>query len=188
MAGIYLKQRNLCDQAKWSSQRRVQHESLCTVNLGNCKRSHVKKMGREGAHRVECMYKGIPRYFTEYGDIDSFFSRPTLVRIRRSGSGHVQVRCPARGTLPMTRCFDMLHMLCTRSHYIVFLLALCPLFLFAFASFSPMHPDGSFPSSSHSSSIFVAARYPLSCISSNLPHCSVPYYQFPELATCTFDE
>jgi hypothetical protein len=81
VAGVYLKQRNLCDQAKWSSQRWVQHEGLCAVDLGNCKRSHVKKT-QEEAHRVKCMYEGIPRYFTEYGDIDSFFSRPTLVRIR----------------------------------------------------------------------------------------------------------
>ena len=70
-----------------------------------------RKRYGEGAHRIECMYKGISRYITEYGDIDSFFSRPALVRIRRSGSGHVQVRGPARSTL---RCFVvMFHMLCT---------------------------------------------------------------------------
>ena len=68
--------------------------------------------------------------------------------------------------------------LCTVTviNHIVFLLALCPFFLFAFASFPSTNPDGSFPSSSHSSNIFIAARYPFSCISSNLPHCNVPYY------------
>ena len=59
--------------------------------------------------------------------------------------------------------------------YIVFLLALCPFFFFAFAPFPSISPDGSLPCSSHSSSIFVAAWYPRSCISSNLAHCSVPY-------------
>jgi hypothetical protein len=61
--------------------------------------------------------------------------------------------------------------------YMVFLLALCPFFFFAFASFPSISPDGSLPCSSHSSSIFVAAWYPNSCISSNLVHCSVPYCQ-----------
>jgi len=71
----------------------------------------------------------------------------------------------------------------TSIHYIEFLLALCPFFLFAFASFPSMNPEGSFPSSSHFSSIFVAAWYPFSSICSNLPHCSVPYYQFGVSAT-----
>ena len=53
VAGVYLKQRDLCDQAKWSSQRWVQHESLCTIDLGNCKRSHVKKTVREGKGLTE---------------------------------------------------------------------------------------------------------------------------------------
>jgi hypothetical protein len=61
--------------------------------------------------------------------------------------------------------------------YIVFLLALCPFFFFEFAFFPSISPDGSLPCSSHSSSIFVAASYPRSCISSNLAHCSVPYCQ-----------
>jgi hypothetical protein len=61
--------------------------------------------------------------------------------------------------------------------YIVFLLALCPFFFFAFAFFPSINPDGSLPCPSHSSSIFVAAWYPRSCISSNLAHCSVPYCQ-----------
>jgi len=78
---------------------------------------------------------------------------------------------PARGTLLMDR-WVYLHVL-----YIVFLLALCPFFFFAFTSFPSISPDGSLPCSSHSSSIFVAAWYPRSCISSNLAHCRVPYCQ-----------
>lgn len=114
------------------------------------------------------MHERVPRYFTEYGDINRFSRRPTLVIIG-SGSGHLG-NCPARGTLLTDRCiYDTL--------YIVFLLALCPFFFFEFAFFPSISPDGSLPCSSHSSSIFVAAWYPRSCISSNLAHCSVPYCQ-----------
>jgi hypothetical protein len=80
--------------------------------------------------------------------------------------------CPARGTLLMNRWIYLRHAL-----YIVFLLALCPFFFFAFSFFPSISPDGSLPCSSHSSSIFVASWYPRSCISSNLAHCSVPYCQ-----------
>jgi hypothetical protein len=91
------------------------------------------------------------RRWSEVGEVEVVMSRWPLVR-------------PADCTMYST------------SHHIVFLLALCPFFLFAFASFPSTNPDGSFPSSSHSSNIFIAARYPFSCISSNLPHCNVPYY------------
>jgi hypothetical protein len=114
------------------------------------------------------MYERVPRYLTKYGDVNRFSRRPTLVRIG-SGSGHL-VTCPARGTLLMDGFIYVRH-----APYMVFLLALCPFFFFAFASFPSISPDGSLPCSSHSSSIFVAAWYPSSCISSNLVHCSVPY-------------
>lgn len=137
---------------------------------------------REGwktTHRIQCMYERVPRYFTKYGDINRFSRRSTLVRIGSgSGSGHLGT-CPARGTLLMDRWVYHFNFTLYLQHaiYIVFLLALCPFFFFAFAYFPSISPDGSLPCSSHSSSIFVAAWYPRSCISSNLAHCSVPYCQ-----------
>jgi hypothetical protein len=48
MSDVYLEQRDLCDQTKWSSQRWVQHEGLRAVDLGNCKQSNVMKRDRKG--------------------------------------------------------------------------------------------------------------------------------------------
>ena len=58
------------------------------------------------AHGIERMYERVPCNLTEYGDIDCFSSRPTLVRIGRSGSGHLGtlVRPAARYFLFYTIC------------------------------------------------------------------------------------
>jgi hypothetical protein len=115
------------------------------------------------------MHERVSSYFTEYRDISSFFRGSRLVRIG-VGRSHDLGACTDRATLytkVATTVFTLFH--------IEFLLALCPFFLFAFDLLPSMNPDGSFPSCSHCHSIVMADWYPFSCISSNFPHCKVPY-------------